>query len=525
VTSQPSPASGFAAPTALTQDADYYPGVSFDGSTQELKGKLSSSAFAAANSYFFLVARATNGSNGIEGLLTSYGAGGGGSQGIFYGTPLNLVNYTYALDADGAHEAVVPAAPLNATPYPYVVVDGFYPNAGVLAGSIASLNGLSSAAEATSAIHTDVSGTVFELGGRTGGGWTGRLFNGSIDEAIFYNALSSPLSVTQVNQIRSYLALKYGITLGYNPVAQTTSGVNYLSSSATTIWSGASNATYQNDVAGIGRDDGSRLDQRVAHSMNATTFDLIMANGTSLNTTTPSANTAFSSDQSFVVWGDNAGATTVGTYSGVTRMARVWCVQTTGTGSTQITIQVPSAPLSGVTSPALLVASDANFQTGVTGVMLSCAGGFCTGTLPTFSSSASHYFSFGTYPTPSIGLSLVVNPSGNQTPGTNLGYTMTFTNNGNNVANGLVLSFPVPAHTDFQLSSAATNLGTTGLTAAITYSADGGTTWTYTPVTGGGGAPPGYDRSVTSVRWTFTGSLSSIAPNNTGSISATVRIQ
>ena len=47
---------------------------------------------------------------------------------------------------------------------------------------------------------------------------------------------------------------------------------------------------------------------------------------------------------------------------------------------------------------------------------------------------------------------------------------------------------------------------------------DGGATWTYTPASGGGGAPAGYDRNVTNIRWLFIGSLSQLAPNNSGSV-------
>ena len=44
------------------------------------------------------------------------------------------------------------------------------------------------------------------------------------------------------------------------------------------------------------------------------------------------------------------------------------------------------------------------------------------------------------------------------------------------------------------------------MTATVTYSNDG-TTWTYTPVSGGCGASTGYDRCVRAVRWTTTGVL------------------
>ena len=51
------------------------------------------------------------------------------------------------------------------------------------------------------------------------------------------------------------------------------------------------------------------------------------------------------------------------------------------------------------------------------------------------------------------------------------------------------------------------------------------TPWTYTPVSGAGGAPAVYDRVTTNVRWVFAGTLSRTAPDNTGSVSFTARIK
>ena len=64
---------------------------------------------------------------------------------------------------------------------------------------------------------------------------------------------------------------------------------------------------------------------------------------------------------------------------------------------------------------------------------------------------------------------------------------------------------------DFKIGSMVSTPGSSGLVAAFSYSDDGGVTWTYTPVSGGGGAPAGYDRNVTNVRWVFTGDLSQTA--------------
>ena len=126
---------------------------------------------------------------------------------------------------------------------------------------------------------------------------------------------------------------------------------------------------------------------------------------------------------------------------------------------------------------------------------------------------------------PSVALDKSVSPTGTALPGADLTYTIAFTNGGGSPASSLVVLDPIPANTDFKVGSASTTLGTTGLTVALTYSNDGGATWTYTPASGAGGAPAGYDRNVTHVRWTFTGNLSQDSPNNAGSVSFVTRIR
>ncbi|HEY5883466.1 MAG TPA: hypothetical protein VIT88_02215 [Pyrinomonadaceae bacterium] len=133
-------------------------------------------------------------------------------------------------------------------------------------------------------------------------------------------------------------------------------------------------------------------------------------------------------------------------------------------------------------------------------------------------------FQIGESGPPNVVLANSVVPSGTQPPSTELVYTVTFTNSGSSVAQAFIITDPIPANTDFKVGSVTTNLGTTGLSATVAYSNDGGITWTYTPVSGAGGAPAGYDRTLTNIRWTFTGNLSQTAPNNSGSVGFTVLI-
>jgi uncharacterized repeat protein (TIGR01451 family) len=136
---------------------------------------------------------------------------------------------------------------------------------------------------------------------------------------------------------------------------------------------------------------------------------------------------------------------------------------------------------------------------------------------------------------PSISLLKSVSPGGVQQPGTDVAYTIVYTNSGGMAASSFILVDPNPANTDplervfhnvdFKVGSMTSTPGTSGIVATFEYSNDGGTTWTYTPVSGAGGAPAGYDRVVTNVRWVFAGTLSQTAPNNTGSVSFTARIR
>ena len=97
-----------------------------------------------------------------------------------------------------------------------------------------------------------------------------------------------------------YLALKYGITL-----IQPTS---YVNSSGTTIWDATTNGTYHNNIAGIGRDDGSALNQKQSRSVNSGLVTI----GLGAIATANIANTnTFATDKTFLTWGNDTGATTL----------------------------------------------------------------------------------------------------------------------------------------------------------------------------------------------------------------------
>jgi uncharacterized repeat protein (TIGR01451 family) len=134
-------------------------------------------------------------------------------------------------------------------------------------------------------------------------------------------------------------------------------------------------------------------------------------------------------------------------------------------------------------------------------------------------------FGFHFYAAPSLSLTNAVNPNGTVLPGTDLTYTATFTNNGSVNVRDLEFFNPIPNDTDFKVGTASTSVGSTGLIPSISYSNNGGATFAYTPVSGAGGAPPGYDRFLTHIRFYFLGTLVPTAPNNQASFSMVARVR
>lgn len=123
-------------------------------------------------------------------------------------------------------------------------------------------------------------------------------FNGSIAEVIVYE---KDVSTSERLRMESYVAIKYGITLG-----SPTTPINYTSSlslttpaSSQTIWTGS--AAFQNNIIGIGRDDISLLNQKQSHQMD----DVVRLYLDKIYTTNQENNGTFSKDRSFVLMGSN----------------------------------------------------------------------------------------------------------------------------------------------------------------------------------------------------------------------------
>ena len=204
---------------------------------------------------------------------------------------------------------------------------------------------------------TDVSN---RLGARDNSGE--ETLTGNIAELIIYDR---PISATERSQIFSYLSLKYGIPIN----------TDLLSSGGTAIWNSTTNATYNNAVFGIGKDDNAGLSLTQSNSILTGSGDgtgqsgagnIILSNPSNLD------------NGEFLVVGNDNGAlseTTSNLPSTATaaarRLGRQWKVQHTGNLGTIAC----SIDLAGITTTGIIghpndfrlmidADGDGNFATG-----------------------------------------------------------------------------------------------------------------------------------------------------------------
>ncbi|WP_303317066.1 LamG-like jellyroll fold domain-containing protein [Flavivirga abyssicola] len=207
--------------------------------------------------------------------------------------------------------------------------------------------------------------------------WIGRNFdvqgslNGRIAEIFTF---AERVTDADRQKIESYLAIKYGITLGGSTEAQK----DYINSFDTKVWDIVANAGYNYDVAGIGRDSISDLNQKQSKTLNILN-DVCIGLGGLFSTNSANAN-EFKEDGDFLVWGNNNGpftgtdTNTVTIASGITtsltRIDRKWKIIESNedvNGDVEIVyVSIPTAAFSGFSKTAteeyaLIVADDPNF--------------------------------------------------------------------------------------------------------------------------------------------------------------------
>ncbi|WP_193316072.1 choice-of-anchor L domain-containing protein [Flavicella marina] len=225
-------------------------------------------------------------------------------------------------------------------------------------------------------------------------------FDGDLAEIMIFADI--PTDAEQ-QSIQSYLAIKYGITLdNTNTSGNITEGSYLLSNGSTIVWNYDDNATFHNDVAGIGLDQTRNFEQKQSKSINSDAL-ITIGLGAIANDNTSNAN-SFTTDKDFLMWGNNnqTGTSTATSVlcSSSKIMDRVWKVVETGNvGTVQIAAPETTIRNDLDTSPtiqiALKVADDESLSTNVEFVSLSATSiNGITQLSGTFDFNGTKYFTF-----------------------------------------------------------------------------------------------------------------------------------
>ncbi|MCY7327086.1 MAG: hypothetical protein LH618_00900, partial [Saprospiraceae bacterium] len=193
-----------------------------------------------------------------------------------------------------------------------------------------------------------------DIGGHAPNSW---YYNGQIAEMIQYKA---DLTAAQRQSVWSYLAIKWGLTLDQ------TSPQNYTDSDGNVIWDATANSGYKNNIAGIGTDFAATLEQKQSQSVTGSD-PLIISIGNSLTATSAANPGSFGADQSYLLWGNDAGTASFSTvltgFAGLNaRMGRLWRVDESGTVA-NVLVALPAGQVTANT-PTLIVSTDASIAAG-----------------------------------------------------------------------------------------------------------------------------------------------------------------
>ncbi|WP_046743271.1 GEVED domain-containing protein [Kordia zhangzhouensis] len=236
------------------------------------------------------------------------------------------------------------------TPYVNGVLDPADRNDGVLSGDASGVDVLIGARRAGSA--------------NTGSGYT---YNGEIAEIIMYDR---DISVSEMERIESYLAIKYGITLGSNdaywdtptntssPFGYAGTSKDYVASDGSVIWDGSANAGFGYNVFGIARDDNSGLSQIQSKSVNVSPADVL---------TIRKESGSFDSNLSYLIVGNNGMAETIQTTTLPERtlgmLNKVWLAResTVDVGTVELEFDMSASGLTNLDDLELYIADNSSF--------------------------------------------------------------------------------------------------------------------------------------------------------------------
>ncbi|HMJ67430.1 MAG TPA: T9SS type A sorting domain-containing protein [Cyclobacteriaceae bacterium] len=192
----------------------------------------------------------------------------------------------------------------------------------------------------------NITGPAIRLGRHTS--TTNGGLDGDLAEVILYNSI---LTNAERLRVESYLAIKYGVTLD-----QTVS-TDYVNSAGITIYPATltSHDAYDNNIAGIGRDDLSGLNQVASQSSNPGSIVRIFNPGSMVN-------------DEFLLWGNDAPTIWNSTdipAPYINRISRIWRVferGDVGTFSISFDLSGLGMDMTDATKFALLVDGDGIFN-------------------------------------------------------------------------------------------------------------------------------------------------------------------
>ncbi|GAA5098834.1 hypothetical protein GCM10023210_35390 [Chryseobacterium ginsengisoli] len=306
--------------------------------------------------------------------------------------------------------------------------------------------------------------TLFSSNGSDNAG-----FIGNIGETIIYGA--GALSDTERRRVDSYLAIKYGITLGQ------VNTNHYLDADAAIVWNGAANTTYNNNIFGVAREDIGVFHQKVSKSVNAGAILTVATINDFVNPNLAAARTGLANDKTYFLLGDNTNVATspvdvtVGA-NAYKRIQRVWMAQEKDADAgalffeTDLTIY-NSGSYNTTQNMVMLVADDAAFTTNVTVVN------------PTSNNASKWVYNqnvadgkFITF-AKSFPADIQVNKVGplSAQTGSTISYTIRVTNNGPGNATNVIVKDPAVANftaTGITCAAGAGTLGSAQCPASVT---------------------------------------------------------
>jgi len=200
-------------------------------------------------------------------------------------------------------------------------------------------------------------------------GWKSSL-DGRVCEIVTFSSRQNDAS--ERKKIESYLAIKYGITLGVNGTSQ-----DYVDSNGNVIWDVSANSGFNYDIAGIGLDNNSELNQKQSKSVNSGSLVAIGLEQIALTNNLNSG--VFNTDRDFLVWGNNNGSFSVasqtsrsinlsGSITTFTPVAKKWKIVESQNDVPEVMVSIPtssltsSIPLAANEEYVLIVADNSNFN-------------------------------------------------------------------------------------------------------------------------------------------------------------------